>query len=88
VEGDAYKDPNVTMTHVYGATNTKLLDIGMLDLYVLLMYVGFFGNLDDTLLKMTGLKKSMGNSFTDEPAAALKGAASGAALSEAAGGDE
>ncbi|GBF91003.1 hypothetical protein Rsub_03858 [Raphidocelis subcapitata] len=82
VEGDAYKDPNVTMTHVYGATNTRLLDIGMLDLYVLLMYVGFFGNLDDTLFKMAGLRKSMGNSFSEEPAGAIKGAAAGG------GGDE
>jgi hypothetical protein len=75
VVGDAYKDPNVTMTHVYGAThNTGLVHIGMLDLYVLLMYVGFFGNLNDTLLKLAGLRHSMENSFSDEVSSLARGA--------------
>jgi len=66
VVGDGYKDPAVTMTHVYGANHTKFVDMGMLDLYVLLMYVGFFGNLNDTLFKLAGLRSSMNNSFSDE----------------------
>jgi hypothetical protein len=57
--GDEYKDPNVTMTHVYGTTNgaewEQLLSLNTLDQYVLLMYVGFLGNLFDTLLKVGGL---------------------------------
>ena len=54
--GDAYKDPNVTMTHVYGTCNggvvRQVLSLNILDQYVLLMYVGFLGNLFDTLLKV------------------------------------
>jgi hypothetical protein len=63
------------MTHVYGAThNCGLVHIGMLDLYVLLMYVGFFGNLNDTLLKLAGLRSSMENSFSDDVASLARGA--------------
>lgn len=35
----------------------------MLDLYVFLMYVGFFGDLVDTLLKLGGLRASLNNSI-------------------------
>lgn len=81
--GDAYKDPAVTMTHVYGATHTVLVDMGMLDLYILLMYVGFFGNLDDTLFKLAGLRSSLGNSIeTGDEVAGMSRATSGAAGDE------
>jgi hypothetical protein len=62
------------MTHIYGASHTRLVDMGMLDNYVLLMYVGFFGNLNDTLLKLAGLRADMSNSFSDDCAAAARAA--------------
>ncbi|KAI8475872.1 MAG: hypothetical protein J3K34DRAFT_517039 [Monoraphidium minutum] len=74
VEGDAYKDPNVTMTHVYGVTHAQTISMNMLDQYVLLMYVGFLGDLFDTLLKLAGFRASMGNSFSDDCASLARGA--------------
>lgn len=85
--GDAYKDPAVTMTHVYGVTHDSLVSMNMLDQYVLLMYVGFLGNLFDTLLKLAGLRKDMQNSFSDDCASVAR-AASAASLSSLGAGDD
>jgi hypothetical protein len=87
VAGDAYKDPNVTMTHVYNACASKrVLGLCVLDLYVLLMYVGLFGNLNDTLLKLAGLRSSMESSFSDEVASLARGASAASLASLASGG--
>jgi hypothetical protein len=90
VVGDAYKDPNVTMTHVYGITHPSLISMNFLDQYVLLMYVGFLGNLFDTLLKLAGLRKDMNNSFQADDAAGIPRGASSASLAAAtaAGGED
>ena len=76
VVGDAYKDPNVTMTHVYGAHLSAWPTIAVLDHYVMMMYVGFLGDLKDTLFKLTGLRRTIANSFSDEDSAALVRSAS------------
>ncbi|GBF97099.1 hypothetical protein Rsub_10110 [Raphidocelis subcapitata] len=61
VEGDSYKDPNVTMTHVYGVHRMRLPGTGILEQYITFMYVGFMGDIFDTLLKLTGIRTTVGN---------------------------
>lgn len=74
VDGDKFRDPNVTMSHIYMATRSALPGFEILDLYVLCMYVGFMDVVGDTLLKLTGITKGGANLGGD--AAALAGAQS------------
>jgi hypothetical protein len=67
--GDAYKDPNVTMTHVYGALDSPIPGVNILDQYILMMYVGFLGDLLDTLYKLAGLRVNLGSHFAEGNAA-------------------
>lgn len=51
--GDAYHNPAVTMTHVYGATWAKAVpDMALLDNYVLMMATGFTGTAGDAFRKL------------------------------------
>ncbi|WIA39641.1 hypothetical protein OEZ86_005718 [Tetradesmus obliquus] len=61
VDGDAFRDPNVKMTHIYMATKSPLPGMEVLDLYVLCMYVGFMAEMFDTLLKLVGARKGGAN---------------------------
>lgn len=61
VDGDKFRDPNVTMSHIYMASRSPLPGIEVLDLYVLCMYVGFMGEMFDTWLKLVGLKRGGAN---------------------------
>jgi len=59
------------MTHVYGAHLSPYPGIGMLENYIMMMYVGFLGDLWDTLLKLAGCRQSFTNSFSDSESASL-----------------
>jgi hypothetical protein len=61
VDGDKFRDPNVSMTHIYMASKTMAPGMEVLDLYVLCMYVGFMAEMFDTLLKLVGLRKGGAN---------------------------
>lgn len=61
VDGDKFRDPNVTLTHIYMASPSYAPGMQILDLYVLCMYVGFMGVMFDTLLKLVGLRRGGAN---------------------------
>lgn len=64
-DGTAFRDPNVSMTHIYMASQSQVPGMCILDLYVVCMYVGFMAEMFDTLLKLVGVRRGGANLDND-----------------------
>jgi hypothetical protein len=60
-DGSKFRDPNVTMSHIYMANKHYAPGWNIVDLYVICMYVGFMDEVWDTWLKLTGIRKGGAN---------------------------
>lgn len=55
--GNAFNDPNVTLTHVYMACKHYTPGWNMIDLYAFFAFIGIIDNPVSVFLKLLGLKK-------------------------------
>ena len=60
-DGSKFRDPHVSMSHIYMANKHYAPGWNIVDLYVICMYVGFMDEVWDTWLKLTGIRKGGAN---------------------------
>lgn len=56
-KGGQYRDPNVTLSHVYMAGRHYMPGFNILDLYAFLTYIGLVDTPSSTFAKLVGLTK-------------------------------
>jgi hypothetical protein len=74
-DGSKFRDPAVSMSHIYMANKHYAPGWNIVDLYVICMYVGFMDEVFDTWLKLTGIRKggaNLGHAAGDSAAAAAQ----------------
>lgn len=60
-DGSKFRDPAVSMSHIYMANKHYAPGWNIVDLYVICMYVGFMDEVFDTWLKLTGIRNGGAN---------------------------